>query len=213
MTSFYDDTVILVYAKAPLAGSVNTRLIPDIGTDAATQLQQDFIHHRLSMLQHANLCATHLMCAPDIQHDCFTQCEKQYPVVLKQQDGSELGERMSNGAASALLSYKYCIVIGTDAPALDEFIIKQVIDELHAGADVVHVPAEDGGYVLLGLSKNYEFLFNDVSWGTDKVMQQTRDRLKENNVSFRELGLCWDVDTLEDYQRYQKLLAKELVID
>lgn len=208
MTTFYDDTVILVYAKAPLAGSVNTRLIPYIGTDAATQLQQDFIHHRLSMLQRANLCATHLMCAPDITHDCFTQCEKQYSVVLKQQDGSELGERMSNGAASALLSYKYCIVIGTDAPALDEVIIKQVIDELHAGADVVLVPAEDGGYVLLGLSTNYEFLFNDISWGTDKVMQQTRERLKEKNISFKELGLCWDVDTLEDYQRYQKLLVK-----
>lgn len=213
MTILYDDTVILVFAKAPVAGKVNTRLIPDIGVKAATQMQQDLIQHRLEMLKRANLSAVQLWCAPDRKHNSFVQCKKQFPITLKQQTGDDLGQRMFNGVKTALLSYRYCIVIGTDAPALDESIIQQAIDELRAGAEAVFVPAEDGGYVLLALSNSYKFLFNDISWGTEVVLQQSKDRLKENNVSFTELAPCWDVDTMKDYQRYLKLVNKEPVVN
>ena len=43
----YPDTVILLFAKAPVAGKVNTRLIADIGVRAATLLQRDLIDQRL----------------------------------------------------------------------------------------------------------------------------------------------------------------------
>jgi len=66
----YGDTVILLYAKAPVSGKVNTRLIPDIGETVATQLQHDFIHQRLQMLTAAGLCDTVLMCALDRRHEC-----------------------------------------------------------------------------------------------------------------------------------------------
>lgn len=204
----YDDTVILLYAKAPVEGSVNTRLIPDIGVQAATKLQHDLIHQRLSMLTQANLCAVTLMCAPTIQHACFVQCEQQYPISLYQQTGSDLGERMHNGIQLALRQYKYCIVIGTDAPALNAAIIKQAIDVLRTNTDVVFVPAEDGGYVLVGLQHPTDFLFQQISWGSEKVMQQSRDKLALHKVSYEELASCWDIDRLEDYQRYLALQEK-----
>ena len=47
----YSDAAILVFAKVPIAGEVNTRLIPDIGVDAATQLQVELIDLRLKSLQ------------------------------------------------------------------------------------------------------------------------------------------------------------------
>lgn len=203
----YDDAVILLYAKAPIEEKVNTRLIPDIGVQAATKLQHDLIHQRLSMLTQANLCAVNLMCAPDSQHECFLQCEQQYPITLFEQTGNNLGERMLNGVKAALQHYKYCIVIGTDAPALNETKIKQAIEILHTNTKVVFVPAEDGGYVLVGLQKPYDFLFQKISWGSTQVMQQSRDKLKEKNVAYKELATCWDIDRLEDYQRY--LLLKK----
>ena len=198
----YDDTVILLFAKAPIAGSVNTRLIADIGVEKATSLQDDLIHQRLMMLMKANLCDVKLMCSPDIKDECFTQCYQQYRVDLKQQSGNDLGERMLNAVKSALQYYRFCIVIGTDAPALDEVRIHQAIEVLHADTKVVFVPAEDGGYVLLGLQQDHEFLFKDIDWGSDRVMQQSRQQLKLNDISYRELATCWDVDRLEDYQRY-----------
>ena len=198
----YDDSVILVFAKAPIEGKVNTRLAVDIGVREATQLQHDLIHHRLTMLTAANLCDVHLMCAPDQQHESFQLCKNQYPITLIDQTGNDLGERMFNRIDVALQQYKYCIVVGTDAPALDEVMIKQVIETLHEGADVVIVPAEDGGYVLIAMRHACKFLFENISWGSAEVMPQTRNRLKEHNVSFEELDTCWDIDRLEDYQRY-----------
>ena len=208
----YEDTVILVFAKAPVAGSVNTRLIPDLGVQAATKLQEDFIRQRLHMLQQANLCAVTLMCAPDIHHECFVQCQQQYGVTLQQQAGDDLGERMFNGIEQSLRSYKYCIVIGTDAPALDVTQITSAIEILRedksSNSHVVFVPAEDGGYVLIGMDKAHSFLFNNIRWGSDEVMQQSRKTLKKNNVNFTELAECWDVDSLNDYQRHMALIKK-----
>lgn len=198
----YEDSVILLYAKAPVEGKVNTRLIDDIGVEAATRLQHDLIHDRLSMLTKADLCDVCLMCAPDQQDDFFLQCSEQYPITLADQIGDDLGERMFNGVVAALQQYKFCIVIGTDAPALDELEIRQAIETLHSNAKVVFVPAEDGGYVLIAMRQAYEFLFQGINWGSADVMQQTRNRLNENNVSFEELASCWDVDRLEDYKRY-----------
>lgn len=201
----YEDSVVLLYAKAPVEGEVNTRLIADIGVQAATRLQYDLIHDRLSMLAAAALCDVRLMCAPDKQDECFAQCSKQYPVDLFDQSGEDLGARMLNGIRIALQDYKYCIVIGTDAPSLDIEKIREVVEKLHAGTDVVIVPAEDGGYVLVAMQQAFGFLFEDISWGSAEVLQQTRRKLIENNISFEELDACWDIDRLEDYQRYLKL--------
>lgn len=200
----YNDTVILLFAKAPVKGTVNTRLIPDIGVEEATKLQYDLIHNRLSMLTKISLCTVYLMCAPTVDNECFIQCDKQYPIVLKKQLGSDLGERMLGAVKLSLEKYKYCILIGTDAPALDEVLIEKAIVTMHNTESVVFVPAEDGGYVLLGLQYAHEFLFNKIDWGSDKVMQQSRDKLVQYGISYCELPICWDVDRFEDYQRYIK---------
>lgn len=198
----YPDAVVLLYAKAPVEGEVNTRLIPDIGVKLATALQHELIQDRLSMLTDDRICDVRLMCSPDQHAEYFVQCAAQYPVTLFGQMGSDLGERMYSGISHALRTYKYCIVIGTDAPSLDQGIIRQVLEKMHAGADVVIVPAEDGGYVLIAMRQAHDFLFQDIRWGSAKVMQQTRARLDGERVVFEELGTCWDVDRLEDYLRY-----------
>jgi rSAM/selenodomain-associated transferase 1 len=198
----FDDAIVLLFAKAPVAGQVNTRLIPDIGEQAATQLQHDLIHDRLEMLAASGLCHVRLMCAPDEQHECFQSCKQSYPIELSVQQGQDLGVRMLNAASKALRDHRYCIIIGTDAPALDAEMIAQAIEGLHSGKQAVFVPAEDGGYVLAGLSEPREELFRDISWGSADVMQQTRRRLEENAIPFLELESCWDVDVIEDYRRY-----------
>ncbi len=196
------DTVILVFAKAPVEGDVNTRLISDIGVQAATQLQYDLVHQRLTMLTQSKLADVILMCSPDEKQNFFLQCEKKYLVKLRKQMGCNLGERMMNGVREALTRYKHCIVIGTDAPALDTYLIQQAINTLHNDTNVVFVPAEDGGYVLVGMQQCHDVLFQDINWGASEVMQQSRARLNKINISYKELETCWDVDRLEDYQRY-----------
>ena len=205
----YSDTVILVYAKAPVVGQVNTRLIPDIGESLATKLQHDLIHQRLTSLTQLALCDVVLMCAPDEKHEVFLQCKKSYPISLFPQRGDNLGERMLNGMRHFLKHYKYCIIVGTDAPALDGDKIMQAIDVLHNDVSVVFVPAEDGGYVLVGMNTSHACLFEGIDWGSEKVMQQSRNKLTNNNISFVELEDCWDIDCLSDYQRYMNQLIRK----
>lgn len=209
----YDDTVILLFAKAPEEGKVNTRLIPDIGVQAATRLQHDLIHQRLLMLTNADLCAVHLMCSPDTQHQCFVQCKQHYPVTLIAQSAGDIGMRMLNAVKAELIQFKYCIVIGTDAPALDAKKIRQAIEELHTDTEVVFVPAEDGGYVMIGLRQPYDFLFRGIDWGTEEVMHQSIATLVKNNITYKALVSCWDIDRVEDYQRYLELVKCDNALD
>jgi glycosyltransferase A (GT-A) superfamily protein (DUF2064 family) len=92
------------------------------------------------------------------------------------------------------------VLIGTDCPA-------QTVDDLRAAiaalrsADAVVQPAEDGGYVLIGMKEPRTVLFNGVPWGTDRVLAATRARADEHGIRLAELPACWDLDRSEDLDR------------
>ena len=71
------------------------------------------------------------------------------------------------------------------------------------------VPCEDGGYALIGLSRADRRLFEDIAWGGDTVMAETRRRLAALGWQWRELDTLWDVDRPEDYER---LVAERLLL-
>ena len=186
---------------------MNTRLIPDIGVKAATKLQYDLLLDRLQVLHELDVCQVWLMCAPDTQHEVFQMCKQRYQLELSMQSGEDLGERMANGVRHALKTFDACIIVGTDAPALTGQDIIQAIETLHEDASVVFVPAEDGGYVLLGMNERHDFLFENISWGSEQVMQQSRQAAIDKGVSLSELAERWDIDSLADYQRYMALIG------
>ena len=84
-------------------------------------------------------------------------------------------------------------------------------DKLRLG-NVVIAPAEDGGYVLVGLARPAPMLFDGIAWGSSAVMGQTRSKLAQAGVRWKELATYWDVDRPEDYARLQQegLLAEVL---
>ncbi|MBL8450164.1 MAG: DUF2064 domain-containing protein [Dechloromonas sp.] len=78
-------------------------------------------------------------------------------------------------------------------------------DALRSGQDAVFLPAEDGGYVLVGLRRPQPRLFADIEWGTERVMAQTRDRLRELGLLWSEPRTLWDVDRPEDLDRLRAM--------
>jgi hypothetical protein len=200
----YPDSVILVFAKAPVAGHVNTRLVPFISAEEAADLQEVFTRDRLQMCTAANLCEVQLWCCPDTSHRLFSDCGRLFDITLHTQDGTDLGARMSNAIMHMLGMYKKVIIIGTDAPALDSKTIAAVIKQLNE-CDVVLVPAEDGGYVLLGVSTYHEKMLDNVPWGSGQVLSRTVANIESLGLNHELLGECWDVDRPEDLQRYFKL--------
>jgi len=202
----YTDTVVIVFAKAPVPGRVNTRLIPVIGEEAAARLQYDLIHQRLSLLTQAKLCEVMLYCSPDTGHSCFRECADEYSIDLVEQKGVDLGARMANAIKEQSEHFNNVIILGTDAPALELDRIEEAIITLQEGKEAVVVPASDGGYVLIGMSQYYEALFISVPWGTDRVLIKTRGNSVAAGLKLVELEECWDIDTPEDYARYKQSL-------
>lgn len=198
----YPDCAILIFSKAPVIGQVNTRLVPYITAEQAARLHEEFTHDRLRMCTSANLGDVQLWCSPDTQHQFFADCQQRYDVKLQTQSGNDLGERMSAALKTMLRRYKRIIIIGTDAPALDIDTIDAVVAEL-GHRDIVLVPAEDGGYVLLGASKFHQDLLDDVPWGTERVLANTVCNIKRLGLDYSLLGQCWDVDRPEDLERYK----------
>lgn len=200
----YPDAVIMIFAKAPLPGQVNTRLVPFISARDAAELQAEFIHERARECVSAALCEVQLWCSPDNRHPCFVECGSRYPLTLHEQQGANLGERMAFGQRRALKSHGKAVIIGTDAPALKADVIEQAILALDQH-DVVLVPAEDGGYVLIAVNTWFNGLLDDVEWGQGQVLAQTLRNVDSLGLSCDLLDECWDIDRPADLIRYRSM--------
>jgi len=193
------EVAIAVFAKAPVPGQVKTRLVPLLGEESAAELHSTLVRRALATACAASLGPVSLWCMPDTGHPFFRACAQAYGVGLEAQKGGHLGERMAR-ALEAMLARGPALLIGSDCPAL-------TADDLHAAArslathDAVIQPAEDGGYVLVGLSRPVPGLFEGIRWGEGRVMRDTRVRLRAAGATWREFPARWDVDRPNDYQR------------
>lgn len=195
-----DQVGVAVFAKAPLAGFAKTRLIPALGTQGAADLQSLLINLTLRLVHDSPLRPISLWCAPDRSHEVFHRMAEWYDLDLHDQAGEDLGSRMLR-AFEVLTRHRSLLLIGTDCPAMTPAHLVRCAQALRDGADAAFVPAEDGGYALIGLRKAVPQLFDKISWGTESVMEQTRARLQSLQLRHFETAMLWDVDTPADYER------------
>jgi rSAM/selenodomain-associated transferase 1 len=202
MTTLFPDSVLLIFCKAPVAGQVKTRLQPGLTAAEAADAHRQLTRLTLDRAFQKPLCAVQLCCAPDSNHAFFKQCANDYPLQLYVQRGDDLGERMLNAFSDALLQYRYAILIGCDCPSLTVDDLQQALTALRNGSDIVIAPAEDGGYVLIGLHAPQPALFEGMVWGNQNVMEETKLRARQSSISVHELARQWDIDTEQDWIRY-----------
>jgi glycosyltransferase A (GT-A) superfamily protein (DUF2064 family) len=93
------------------------------------------------------------------------------------------------------------LLIGTDCPSLTGEDLRETALVLGHKADAVMGPTEDGGYVLIGLRTLAPSLFEGIPWGTEEVLPETRQRLRNLGWVWHELPVRWDVDRPEDVKR------------
>jgi rSAM/selenodomain-associated transferase 1 len=198
------DSVIQVFCKAPISGQVKTRLTPFITAEQAVQVHIELTERLLKQLHHAALCPIQLWCSPHIDFDFFQQQAKKYPLTLHQQPNGLLGERMCHALNLGLQNFKQVLLVGCDCPTLTANDFSEAITALKYHADVVLAPAEDGGYVLIGVNQLQAYVLSDVAmpWGTSQVLAITRNRIKQQQLKIHEISLQWDVDIPEDLMRY-----------
>lgn len=203
----YPDAVLLVFCKAPLAGQVKTRLSSVLTAQQCADLHIELSLRTLTLAVSSQLCPVQLCCSPSIEQDFFSSAATTYGLNLVQQQGKDLGERMHDAFCSALAHYRHAVLIGCDCPSLTEADLATAFDGLAQGIDVVLAPAEDGGYVLIGLGQAHPELFHGVAWGTSVVLNQTRERIRQHHLQSIELREQWDVDTPADLLRYYSVTS------
>jgi uncharacterized protein len=193
---------IAVFARAPVAGSVKTRLVPLLGAEGAARLQEALVERALATACASRLGPVELWCAPDETHPFFARCAARFGVTLRRQQGADLGARMGDAFERSLAQHRALVLIGADCPALEPRDLQAAARALDRH-DAVFVPAEDGGYVLVGLARTHAPLFEGVAWGGPAVMDETRARLAASGLAWTALPALWDVDRPEDYARLQ----------
>lgn len=185
-------------ARVPVAGRVKTRLIPALGAQGACDLQQRLLERALQLpLSGVTERFLWLDGLPGAELQALA-ADHQWTLV--EQPPGDLGERMRRIATLGLAQSDALILIGNDCPALDGAYLQAACHALQEHPVVIG-PAEDGGYVLLGLRRMLPGLFSDMPWGTEQVFQLSLQRLKQLGVNPALLPTLWDVDRPEDLSR------------
>lgn len=197
----YPNGRILVFAKAPVPGYAKTRLIPVLGAQGAADLQAKLIRRTVALAAGSRLAPTQLWACGGTGLEFFDGFESILDNRVHLQTGSDLGARMQHAFEQTLQDAEFAVLIGTDCPALEAVHLERACAALAEGSDVVLGPAEDGGYVLIGLRRSEPRIFQDIAWGTSSVLSQTRTQIHRLGLRSTELPVLWDLDEPRDLER------------
>ena len=185
---------LIIFTKNPIPGQVKTRLAATIGDDKALAVYKQLIHYTIEL-------TNQLPVSKFIYYSDSIETDNNWNnniYTKKLQSGAGLGEKMKNAFSDVFdLGYKRVIIIGTDCPELSPAIIIAAIDSLNV-YDVVVGPARDGGYYLLGMKKLNSCLFQEISWSTNQVLQQTLLACSGNKLSNVLMEELSDIDNEQD---------------
>jgi len=197
---------LAVMAKAPIAGTVKTRLVPPLSGEQACELYRALLLDQLDNLTGLSEIDLYLAYTPA---DAAPLIENLAPPRFQcfPQRGVDLGPRMV-GVLAELWHRRHhnLVLIGGDLPVLRLEILREAFAHLHApDRRVVLGPSQDGGYYLVGMNQAIPEMFSGMTWSHDRVLADTIVRLRELRINFALLPDWFDVDTMADIRRLRGL--------
>jgi len=200
--------LLLIFTRNPELGKCKTRLAATVGDESALDIYKFLLNHTISITKDVN-AAKQTWYSVKIRKDDIWQSSF---FDKRLQQGSDLGIRMAHAFQEGFASnYERIIIIGSDMYDLS----KEDIDNAFAvlkNKDFVIGPAEDGGYYLLGMKIFKATIFQNKSWGTDTVLRDTLNDLKEEDVHLLEerndVDLYEDIAGIDAFQPFLKHIKK-----
>jgi hypothetical protein len=170
-------STLIVFAKAPVAGLAKTRLIPALGAEGAAASGRAPAAPRGAARPGRRPGQGRPV------RDARLPSRRVRRACRARRCTCQIRVRATWGSACPLLSHacwphdRTALLIGTDAPAIDAGCLQRAAAALQ-DHDAVFVPAVDGGYALVGLKHPSAALFLGMTWSHDRVMADTRARLR-----------------------------------
>jgi len=196
---------VVVFARAPELGKVKTRLASTIGDAQALEVYEQLLQRTVQLSQNIAESESDMFFPPVIYGEGNLNQLLAYSsgLSVRQQVDGDLGVKMQTAAAAELHECSWVILIGSDCAVLTADYLRTAAKRLIAGDEVVVGPAEDGGYVLLGLNQVPTIIFKEMHWGSNSVLQTTLSRLDSLRLRYSQLTTLWDVDTHKDLRRWK----------
>jgi len=199
-----NEKLLILFLKYPEANRVKTRLGREIGYTRAARLYEKMVLQQISDLTSNSY---ELALYVDDRHDIAAYKEKfGGNGIYLYQKGKDLGERMARAMEeSFLLGYGRVILMGSDVPLVDLLAVNSFFDHLLT-ADMVIGPSTDGGYYMIGFQNTIDIspVFKNIAWSTERVFESTMAKVTHLKVQVEKIW--FDLDTLEDFGLYQRLL-------
>jgi rSAM/selenodomain-associated transferase 1 len=185
-------------AKASIAGTVKTRLVPPLTYEEAAELNTcclaDVAANILAAARHAPIQGFAAYHPPgseaffdELLPDGFKLLPPKEPTI-----GRSL---FHAGQDLFAAGYHSVCLINADSPTLPTEILIETVHRLRDPGDrVILGPATDGGYYLIGLKQFHRRLFEEIDWSTEWVFRQTLARAGEISVAVVGLPEWYDVD-------------------
>ncbi|MBM3763831.1 MAG: GNAT family N-acetyltransferase [Acidobacteria bacterium] len=193
---------IAVFAKAPIAGRVKTRLAVSVGPETAARLYESMVARLLDRLIGAGLAAD-----IELHTDISTDAWKSFNVTRRLQVEGNLGDRMRSALSLKLAEGRpRAMILGGDVPTVP---ISHLEKLLALDADVALGPADDGGYYAIACRRTTEKMFDGVAWSTASALSDTKAACERAGLTVA-LGESWfDIDTPEDLARWPQVTVAE----
>ena len=206
MATEREKLLLVVVAKAPVPGTVKTRLVPHLSPEEATDLYRCFLKDRITAIQTLTGVALAIAYTPADARETFVPFS-QNGLRLFPQKGKNLGERLNNIFVEKLADgFDAVSIIDSDTPDLPVSAVQESFARLMSDqTDVVFGPCYDGGYYLVGMRRPHPELFANIPWSTDKVLEKTLKRARKFGVMADLLPRWNDLDTIEDLIAFYNL--------
>jgi rSAM/selenodomain-associated transferase 1 len=193
----------LIFAKAPVAGGVKTRLTPPLPPDEAAALYEACLRDVVARCARERARVELWYQADRFAAEYFP---REFPHLrLNVQSDGHLGEKLSAAFAQSFADgAQHVVIVGSDVPTLPDSILNAAFDQIR-DADLVIGPTLDGGYYLIGLTQaawpRAESIFRDIEWSTDGVFRSTVEKSVQAALEMRILPGWYDVDTVDDLRQ------------
>jgi len=185
---------MILFAKAPIPGSVKTRLAPALGPARAAELHRAFVADTIG-----KLCEFRHLADIELHTDILTDAWKEAGVTRQVQTPGDLALKLVHALTGALLAGRpQVMILGSDSPTLPRAHIQRL---LGSSAQVALGPCEDGGYYAIACRRADPRMFTGVAWSTPNVLEQTERAARACGLTVERGDVWYDVDEPEDLLR------------
>ena len=185
---------MILFAKAPVPGSVKTRLSAALGPARAAELHRAFVADTIG-----KLCEFRHLADIELHTDILTDAWQEAGVTRQLQSPGDLALKLVHALTEALRAGRpQAMILGSDSPTLPRTHIQRLMDST---ADVALGPCEDGGYYAIACRRADPRMFADVEWSTRNVLEQTERAARACGLTVERGDVWYDVDEPQDLSR------------